>query len=230
MPEDAHVNAVHYRLVRGIVENSSFPSNPELASRMDLPVTEIERLLRLLSGIHGVVLHPHVCEPWIVHPFSSTPTIHWIEGERGAWWAPCVWCAFGVAAVVGGRVRIHTRVGGEAEPIVISVSNGEPENAKDLRVHFAIPPAQAWQNVHQHCSMVLAFRSPEDIHVWSERYGLPHGEAVPVEQVARLARAWYGTHGEPTWRKWTIAEAQEIFHRAGLTSPFWDLGAKSGKF
>jgi hypothetical protein len=60
--------------------------------------------------------------------------------------------------------------------------------------------------------------------------GIPDGQAVPLGQVARLARLWYGSHGDPTWHKWTIAEAQDIFRKAGLDAPFWDLGAQAGRF
>jgi hypothetical protein len=164
------------------------------------------------------------------HPFSVTPTIHWVQGQRGGWWAPCVWCALGVAAIVGGEVRIHTRIGGESEALTIPVIDGEPTGVDGVFVHFAIPPARAWDNVHQHCSMVLPFRSPEEIRAWCERHRLPSGEPVPLPQVARLARLWYGSHGDPDWHKWTVAEAQDIFHEAGLRSDFWDLGAKRGKF
>ena len=97
-------------------------------------------------------------------------------------------------------------------------------------VHFAIPPAQAWNNVHRHCALVLPFRSREEIGAWCARHGIPPGEAVPLEQVAGLARTWYGRHADRDWRKWTIAEAQAIFRRAGLDSPFWDLGSVKGRF
>jgi len=230
MPDESALSRVHYELIRGLVERGACPANSELAHQLGVSVAEVENLLRGLSDIHGVVLHPHVCEPWIIHPFSVTPTINWIEGPRGGWWAPCVWCALGVAAVAGGQVRIHTRLGAEAEPLIISVKDGEPAGSNELWVHFAIPPARAWDNVHQHCSLVLPFRSPEEIRAWCERYRLPRGEAVPLHQVAHLARLWYGSHGDLTWHKWTIAEAQDIFHQAGLRSEFWDLGAKSGKF
>jgi len=230
MPDERALSRLHYELVRGMVERCACPANSELAHEMGMTTDGVEGLLRNLAGIHGVVLHPHVCEPWIIHPFSVTPTLNWIEGRRGCWWAPCVWCAFGVAVVVGGEVRIHTRLGGETEPLTIPVCEGEPKGFDQVCVHFAIPPARAWDNVHQHCAMVLPFRSPEEIGEWCRRHRLPRGEAVPLHQVARLARLWYGTHGDPAWHKWTVAEAQDIFQQAGLRSEFWDLGASSGRF
>jgi hypothetical protein len=77
--------------------------------------------------------------PWVVHPFSLTPTINWIEGRRAGWWAPCIWCALGVAALVGGEVRVHTRYGAGSEPLTIPVTDGKPVGFEDLVIHFAIP-------------------------------------------------------------------------------------------
>jgi hypothetical protein len=219
---------LHYELIRGLLDHHACPTNAELAQR--LGIDNVEDVLRELAAIHGVVLHPYVCEPWVVHPFSLTPTIHWVEGASGGWWAPCIWCAFGVATLAGGEVRIHTRIGAERDPIQIPVLNGHPETPVPLWAHFAIRPVNAWQNVHQHCALVLPFRSPNAIDDWCGRYGQPRGAAVPLAQVADLARRWYGRHADPDWHKWSIAEAQAVFHATGLTSPFWDLGAEQGGF
>lgn len=230
MDDQRALSRLHYELIHDLIENGACPTNPELADRMEISQDELEELLRSLSAIHGVVLHPHECRPWIVHPFSLTPTIHCIESRRANWWAPCVWCALGVATLVGGEVRIHTRVGAVSEPLPMLVRDGRPVGLEEILVHFAIPPAQAWSNVHEHCSMVLPFRSAEEIREWCFRHRLPFGEAVPLHQVAELARQWYGRHADPDWHKWTVGEAQEIFHQAGLRSDFWDLSTKTGRF
>jgi hypothetical protein len=221
---------LHYELISQIVQNGVCPTNQGLASLLDLKVPEVERGLRLLSDLHGVVLHPHVPEPWVIHPFSLTPTVNWIERDGASWWAPCVWCALGVAVLVGGKVRIHTRYGAELDSAIIDVENGNPLGFEDAFVHFAIPPAKAWDNVHAHCSMVLPFRSAGEIADWSRRHRLPQGEPVPLRQVANLARAWYGSHADPDWHKWSVDEAQSIFAGAGLISEFWNLRAKAGRF
>jgi len=118
---------------------------------------------------------------------------------------------------------------GGAEALAIQVRDGWPVSHRELVVHFAIPPARAWDNVHQHCALVLPFADAADIDEWCARHRQPRGEAVPMDQVADLARRWYGRHADPDWRKWTIAEAQRIFREAGLVGPFWDLGGGSGR-
>jgi hypothetical protein len=230
MTDEQALSCVHYELIQSLMKSGKCSTRHELAQHLEMPVVQIEKLLSELSAIHGVVLHPHVCEPWIVHPFSTTPTAHWVEGAGGNWWAPCIWCAFGVATLVGGETRIHTRLGAEAKRLVIHAVKGQPVDLEDVWVHFAIPPARAWQNVHQHCSMVLAFRSRKDILAWCDGHRIPHGEDVPLHQVAQFAQVWYGTHADANWHRWTVAEAQAIFGRSGLVSPFWDLGQQEGRY
>jgi Alkylmercury lyase len=124
MPFDEAVSRVHYELIQSLIKVGACPTRSELAERLNMPVVRIEQLLSELSQVHGVVLHPHLCEPWLVHPFSTTPTAHWVEAGDGDWWAPCIWCAFGIATLVGGDTRIHTRFGAESETLVIRTMKG----------------------------------------------------------------------------------------------------------
>jgi hypothetical protein len=130
---------------------------------------------------------------------------------------------------VKGQTEIHSRFGGEGDSFAMSVIDGEPVEF-EAWVHFAIPPTRAWQNVHQHCSLVLAFRTRKEIHDWCLRYKVPHGEDVHINQVARMAKLWYGAHADADWHKWTVPEAQAIFRNAGLVSEFWDLWEQKGGF
>lgn len=230
MIDQQALTRLHYELISGLIQDGTCPTNTELALRFGVTPAEVDDLLRALADQHGVVVHPHRPAPWILHPFSLTPTINWIEGRSRSWWAPCIWCAFGVATLLGGEVRIHSRYGAECDPIIVPVRNGLPLGFESVMVHFAIRPARAWDNVHEHCSMVLPFRNADEIGRWSSRHSLPRGEAVPLHQVAALARVWYGSHANPDWHKWSVAEAQEIFRNAGLTSAFWSLENKDGRF
>jgi len=139
MDADKLTTKLHYELIHGILEHGACPTNSDLAELLDVEESEIAIVLRDLSDIHGVVLHPHAVTPWVIHPFSITPTINWIENKRASWWAPCVWCAMGVAALVGGDVKIHTRYGAELDPLIIDLKDGHPQGLVDVLVHFAIP-------------------------------------------------------------------------------------------
>jgi hypothetical protein len=221
--------ALHHVIIRTLIDTGACPSNAELQTRAGIAETLVLDALRKLEEIHGVVLHPAECTPWVIHPFSLTPTSTYVEGKNHGWWAPCLWCGFGVATLAGGEVQIHTRLGGEARSVVINVKDGHPTDA-EYCVHFAIPPRNAWNNVHAHCAMLLPFRNEQDARDWSTRHRLPFGEVVSLDTTAALARMWYRRHADRDWQKWTVAEAQSIFDSVGLRSTFWNLDQQSGRF
>ena len=209
---------VHHAVIDGIAARGHAPTVDEIAAVVGAPSSSVEQALRRLAMGHGLVLHPNSLELWVAHPFSLSPTANWVAaGSDRGWWAPCLWCAFGIVEIAGGDT-IHTRIAGEAEAISIAV-----RDPGDLLVHWAVSPRDAWQNVHHHCATLLPFRSAEDIDAWSARHRLPRGEAVPIATARDLAARWYGKHRQRDWRKWSVEEAGQIFASCGLTSAFWAL-------
>jgi hypothetical protein len=68
------------------------------------------------------------------------------------------------------------------------------------------------------------FRSEEEVAAWQEASGERGGVTIPVTQLQRLARAWYGDRLDPAWRPRTTARSQALLGEAGLSGPFWRLG------
>ncbi len=229
MPPEQTDMAVHHRLVQQLIDRGRISSSAELATELGVTHSELDASFLRLAASHSLVLHPHKNEPWVIHPFSLSPTHTWVSrGERG-WWAPCLWCGLGVANLVGGDVTLHCRIGGEAEAIQIEVRDGQPMDA-GLWAHFPERPALAWNNVHHFCARLLPFRQASDVGLWAERHGFALGQVLPLTQLADLARRWYGRHADPFWRKATIEEASAIFAAAGLTGEFWQLAPRAGAF
>jgi hypothetical protein len=220
---------VHAQILRTIIDRGFAPSAGELSSALHSSHTNVEASLRRLDANHGIVLHPSSSEVWIAHPFSTTPTLFWVVGRGRGWWAPCAWCALGIATLVGEPVVIRSNFGGDGEPFELRCEQGRmtPES---YFVHFPVPIARAWENVHRHCACTLVFRDRESIDDWSRRHGIPRGEVQPITKVAELARAWYGRHLATDWRKITAAEAADIFRRVGLTSEHWRVSDGSQRF
>ena len=220
---------VHERMISGMIDAGSCPSAEELSTALDVPIPEIKASLGRLEENHSVVLHPHQCSVWMIHPFAASPSNTWVQQSERGWWAPCMWCALGVATLVGGQVTIHARIGGAAESVRVPIEDGHPK-VTGLFTHFALPPKYAWDNVHHYCAMLLPFKTEQQIDAWSARHRLPRGEAVSIAQTAALARTWYGRHADPDYRKWTPGEAQKIFADVGLTGEFWELDSSSDRF
>lgn len=216
---------VHAHVIATFVDMGHAPSTSELAAALAVEPEVIAASLRSLHAGHGLVLHPDSLAIWIAHPFSTSATTVCVTHGESAWWAPCMWCAAGVLALVDAGAVLHTRWGGEHEPLVLA-----PDTSTDPLIHFALPPRDAWSNVVHWCASVQPFRTEPDIDGWCERHRQPRGEAVPWSQVVALGRAWYGGHREPTWRKWSSREASMIFQSVGLTSPFWALPDSDAAF
>src|ERR1700733_9809593 len=77
-----------------------------------------------LEASHSLLCHPGHTAPWVIHPFSLSPTATWVQAGKLGWWAPCIWCALGVGVLVGEDVVIHSRIGGESENLGIHVTGG----------------------------------------------------------------------------------------------------------
>ena len=50
------------------------------------------------------------------------------------------------------------------------------------------------------------------------------GAVVELEQLAELARRWYGDRLSPTWTPRTVDASQRILDEVGLVGDFWRLG------
>lgn len=71
---------------------------------------------------------------------------------------------------------------------------------------------------------MLLFRSEEGLDRWAEAKGLTRGESLSLKRTWDLSKLWYGERLDPNYRGRSAAEAEAIFRRVGLTSPFWKAG------
>lgn len=136
---DSHVRG---ELTRAIAELGYAPTNDELARRVGGSVGTVEAALDRLHASHSLLLHPHRRTPWVVHPFALSPGSCWVQAAKRGWWANCLYCGMGIAAAIREDVSIHTRIGGEAEEIVVNIVDGVPIET-DLLFHLSTP-VQEW--------------------------------------------------------------------------------------
>ena len=224
------LSALHFALVRGMLDKGYAPSFDDLVSEFQASPDEVRPALEALQAYHGVVLHPNRTDVWVVHPFSTAPTPFTVRRQNQLWWGNCAWCSLGIAALLGGDgIRIDTTLGGEGLPISVYIDEGKVRQ-QDLWVHFPIPMARAWDNVMYTCSTMLIFDSRQAIDSWSQRHNIPRGDVQPIQHIYDFAAVWYGRHADRDWRKWTANEAREIFTRFGLRGHIWDLPASAERF
>ena len=70
---------------------------------------------------------------------------------------------------------------------------------------------------------MLAFRSEAHVDRWLEQRALERGAVLSLDQLWRLADAWYANRLARDWRRRRPDEAEALFAELGLTGDFWRL-------
>ena len=211
-------------LARTIAGRGHAPTVAELGEAAGLSVEEAEASLRRLHDGHALLLHPHKCEPWVVHPFALSPGSCWVETSERGYWANCLYCALGIAAATRSDARITTRLGGEGETRIFRVEEGALVDTGEL-FHLSTPVRDWWANVIHACASFQPFDSEADIDDWCARHALPRGAVMTLPALWRFASDWYGNCLREPWRKRSAGEVAALFERHGLTGPFWEVRA-----
>jgi len=73
---------------------------------------------------------------------------------------------------------------------------------------------------------MLFFRSEERAREWCVARGSPLRPLVKMEQLWKLALAWFSARLQPSWRRARPEEMRAIFAKVGLTGDFWDPEAR----
>lgn len=222
-------SSLHHAIIKSIVDHGYAPTVDELAHAFDCSPDKAADGLNRLADDHGVVLHPNSTRIWVAHPFSLAPTGFVVRKGESDWWGNCAWCSLGIAALLGGDVTITSTLGADDRQVTLHVTEGDVAET-DLLIHFPVPMTNVWDNVVYTCSTMLVFESDAKVDAWCQRHRVDKGDVQPIAKVAKFAAEWYGRHLDADWRKWTAAEAAEIFHRHGLTGPIWDIPVTDGRF
>ena len=205
-----------------IAEKGHAPSLEELAAAEGTVIEDVKSSLERLHKAHALLLHPHRCEPWAVHPFALSAGACWVETAERGYWANCLYCGLGIVAALGRDGRITTRFGGESRTAVFRVESGKLLDADGV-FHLAVPVRHWWDNVIHACASFQPFASEAEVDPWCQRHALPRGHVMTLEALWQFALDWYGNYLELPWRKRTAADARELFGRHGLTSDFWSI-------
>ncbi len=70
---------------------------------------------------------------------------------------------------------------------------------------------------------MLFFRSEEQVRVWCAERAVPVRPLVRIDQLWRLATAWYSTRLQESSRRPQPQEMRQIFAELGLEGDFWDM-------
>src|SRR5260370_24064902 len=128
-------STIHHYLVRGLIDDGFAPDIGKLQELLEVDASTVKEALKRLEASHSIVCHPGRTVPWVIHPFSLSPTATWVQSAQRGWWAPCIWCALGVAALVRENVVVQDL------DLHICDGAGREDN---IMTHFAEPLRSAW--------------------------------------------------------------------------------------
>jgi hypothetical protein len=173
---------------------------------------------------------PHTGEIAIAGPVAGTPTSYRVSANGVTWFANSAWDMLGVAAMFMTEVTIDAKCTDCGEPVKFFLDplafpafrfvNGSLDDK--AVVHFLLP-ARQWQDDigRAHATMSL-FKSEDHLAAWLKSVGVTRGAVLSLEQVWRLAKAWYKSDPrDPHWRPQTPSEQQGIVDGVGLRGAFW---------
>jgi hypothetical protein len=209
-------------LTRMIAAEGHAPSTAELARAAGCDTKAVEASLRRLHDSHSLLLHPHSCEPWVVHPFALSAGGCWVETPARGYWANCLYCGLGIAAALGSDAVLTARFGGEGITASWRVEDGELVDTGHV-FHLSVPVAHWWDNVIHACASFQPFADEAGVDPWCARHAMKRGAVMRMDQLWRFASDWYGAYLSRPWRKRTPEEVRDLFTAHGLTGPFWEV-------
>jgi hypothetical protein len=214
--------ALRGALTKMIAELGYAPAVRDLSARLGKTDEEVEAALSRLHEAHALLLHPHVCRPWVVHPFALSPGSCWVQTAQRGFWANCLYCGFGIAAALRCDAVITTRIGGESETVRYTIEHACPQTTRDV-FHLSTPAARWWDNVIHACATFQPFHTEADADAWCVRHDMPKGAVMTIPSLWAFAQDWYGGYLEDPWRKRSADDARALFARHGLVSDFWSI-------
>jgi len=222
---DAFDCRIRLSITQGLAATGTAPSVHTLAASNGCERDAIVESLHRLQSAHQIVLYPNTTEIWSAFPFSAMPSAFWVSAPHGSWWGNCAFCALGVAAIVGGNVRIFARVGAESEQLVLTVRQGSEARVEplDAYLHIPIEPSKWYENVVSTCGHVHFFRSPTQVDDWCSRHSKARGELIDIRNAWRLARSWYGGYLSRDWKPWSATDLNRMLASCGLRGAFWHI-------
>ncbi|OOF93323.1 hypothetical protein ASPCADRAFT_407523 [Aspergillus carbonarius ITEM 5010] len=234
---DKKARQVRHKLFQFYLKECRPPTVMELAILCILSTAEIQQILDQLEDLHHIVQYKHDGRSptpiAMAHPFSHLPTTFVVAQGNRRWWANCIWCALGLAAMLSPlETTIMTRSGSIGQELELTIKNdhitctghgGEQLNPHDCRAHFSIPPGKWWKDVRFACGTIQMFATKAEALEWPQKYGFYSGEIMTLETLWSLSKAWYHDKHTYDYDRKTPAEVDALFNELGMISDFWKV-------
>ncbi len=122
------------------------PTADEVAADTGRRVDDVHASWTRLHEQHALVLDGETRTIRMANPFSGVTTPYRVEAAGRSWYANCAWDAFGICAALHVAGRIDTTCPDCAEPIVVEVRDGRPDD-ETLVFHSLVDAGHWWDDI-----------------------------------------------------------------------------------
>lgn len=68
--------------MRGLIDDGFAPDIARLEELVAAEPASVVETLKRLETSHSIICHPHQAAPWVIHPFSLSPTAIWVQADQ----------------------------------------------------------------------------------------------------------------------------------------------------
>jgi hypothetical protein len=142
---ETSADVVRRAIYGAVVERAAAPSVADVAETTGLSPDQVASAYRSLADAHVIVLRPGTIDLAWAPPFSMIPTAFTTRIGSRAWYAPCAWDAFGIAAALGKDAAISASCAWSGIALDCGVAGGRPFGHGV--VHLLVPAAHFWDDI-----------------------------------------------------------------------------------
>jgi hypothetical protein len=139
--------AVKLHIYETIATTTRMPTSADLAQALDASIEAVEAAFVRLHQKRLLVPEPG--DPSRIRmapPFSGIGTPFLVRVGENAYYANCVWDAFGIPAALHQDAVVEASDGYTGEPLTMEVRDGRPI-PEPFAAHFAVPAAKWWADI-----------------------------------------------------------------------------------
>jgi hypothetical protein len=136
---------VRQAIYKEFVEEGQAPDACGIAAATGLSLDQACDAMQDLADGHVIVLKRDTLRILFGPPFANMETGFRVIADGYAWFAPCAWDAFGIAAALHRDAEIAASCAHSGEPLACGVRDGSAYGGGV--VHLLVPAARFWEDI-----------------------------------------------------------------------------------
>jgi hypothetical protein len=207
-------------------ENSSAPTLEETMQHFGLSRKEAFSRFKGLESEHHILLVPGTQRILMANPFSAVTTPFRVRVGDKRYFANCAWDTISMHVMLDTNARVESYCHHCAEPIEISLSDGEvtSSNTQEPVIFLSMPVAKWYDNLINTCSNnMVYFASEGHTRDWLASNPGLQGESLTVEKMAEVCKPLSGGRMSLDYERPPKEELMAYWDSIGMKSEFWDF-------